>query len=137
MDRVLIETGNGGDYVLKGNDLAMVTGIENMPYIAMFGGGDNDWWANDLLYKNRPELQITSNTEQVLKQVVLNSNGRILIEQAVQKDLERIKKQYPDTDITIQVAITAPKRLEILIDMDGQSIRLLWNPVEETLTYQL
>jgi hypothetical protein len=37
-DLAIIETGDGGDYQLKGNDLAVVNGSENMPYIAMFGG---------------------------------------------------------------------------------------------------
>ena len=71
-DLAVIENGNGGDIQVFGNDLAIVNGIENMPYLGMFGGNleqstvDNevtefslDWWGNDLLMKYG-ELRIWS-----------------------------------------------------------------------------
>jgi hypothetical protein len=73
MDLAIIETGNGGDLQLVGNDLAMVNGIENMPYLGMFGGNIEestvnkveklqsfDWWGNNLLMPGNQSIQFNS-----------------------------------------------------------------------------
>jgi hypothetical protein len=79
MDLVLIEqNGNGGDLILQGNDLAVCTGYENIPYLSMCGG--SDWWGNEFL---DPAQQFNSLTEKTLRQYALNSAGRVAIEQAV------------------------------------------------------
>jgi len=38
MDLEIVETLNGGDLLIKNNDLSMIEGLQNMPYIGMFGG---------------------------------------------------------------------------------------------------
>jgi hypothetical protein len=131
-----METGDGGDRVLRGNDVATVNGIENMPYILMFGGGDNNYWANKLAYDNKPQLQYLSQTENVLKEVVLNSAGRLKIEQAVLQDLEVLKKYY-GAEIKVTVIIGGVNRCEIRININGKTIQAVWNPATEFLNYQL
>ncbi|MBL4810412.1 MAG: hypothetical protein JKY43_10205, partial [Phycisphaerales bacterium] len=37
-DLRIIENGDGGDAVLNGNDLEIINGFQNMPYLGMFGG---------------------------------------------------------------------------------------------------
>ena len=37
-DLQIIENGDGGDAVLNGNDLSIIDGFQNMPYLGMFGG---------------------------------------------------------------------------------------------------
>jgi hypothetical protein len=37
-DILIFETGNGGDMMLRNNDIVTVEGYENQPYLAMFGG---------------------------------------------------------------------------------------------------
>ncbi len=131
-----METGNGGDRVLRGNDCATVTGIENQVYIAMFGGGENDWWGNSLLYPTRPELQYLSQTEKLLKNIVLNSAGRLQIIEAVKQDLAFVKKYYA-ADVDVQVLLPGSNRCEIRISINGKNIVAVWNPATEFLTYQL
>lgn len=100
MDVAVIETGNGGDLQIAGNDLAMVFNGENNPYLAMFGGNPGfpsrnkveeeqsfDWWANNFLMPNDQSKQFNSLTEYTLNTVSLNSTGRIKIEEAMKKDL--------------------------------------------------
>jgi phage gp46-like protein len=100
IDLALVETGNGGDLVLMGNSLVMVESIENMPYIATFGGNvgypyanteqkeeRNYWWGNDFA-KNDTPIQITSLLEAKLRDTALTSFGRVEIEQTMKADLQ-------------------------------------------------
>ena len=64
MDVKLIESGNGGDLVLTDNDLAVVGGVENMPYLSMFGGAN--YWANQLLLSDPTARTFDSLTEPAL-----------------------------------------------------------------------
>lgn len=128
MDIKILETGNGGDLEKKTKDLSLVYGLENMPYLALFGGnveastpikrneGEQafDFWANTLLMSNNPGIQFNSFTERVLNNTPLTSAGRILIEQAVKKDLEFMKKF---AEVTVSVTIPATDKLEIGIKL--------------------
>jgi hypothetical protein len=123
-DLSIIETGNGGDLQLNGNDLAVVFGIENMPYLGMFGGNveqsttteklsdAKDWWGNDLLMKSNPSIQFNSVVERTLNNTGLTSSGRVTIEEAIKKDLEFLA---PQADIKVTVTITATDRIDINI----------------------
>jgi hypothetical protein len=130
MDLVLIETGNGGDLVLQGNDLAIATGYENIPYLSMFGGAD--WWGNEFL---DPAQQFNSLTESALKQYALNSAGRVEIEKAINADLEYIAANVPGTKVSVVTTIVSDNRLSIVITIDGQTFSYLWNPITGFLTY--
>lgn len=126
MDLAIIESnGNGGDLQLNGNDLAMVWGIENQVYLALFGGNPGfitkskiedeqsfDWWGNSLLMPNNQSIQLNSLTEKMLQDVALNSSGRIRIEEAVKKDLEYLK---PIATITVEVSIVDVDHIKIFI----------------------
>lgn len=134
MDIELIETGNGGDTTINGNDLAMVFSFENMPYLAMFGGNKEavttqrlpteqaqDYWANALLMPNDPSIQFNSLTEKALDTIPLTSSGRLLIEEAIKKDLAfmqpfaeiSVSTQIIATDtITINIGIRQPDNLQ-------------------------
>ena len=106
MDLEVIETGNGGDFFKKTKDLSVIEGFESMPYICMFGGNlaastpttripteqAFDFWGNSLLFPNDPDIQFNSETERVLMTVPVNSAGRVLLEQAIKKDLQPMKK---------------------------------------------
>lgn len=131
-DLAIVEAdGNGGDVVLLGNDLAVVFDIENMPYLAMFGGNVKqdtqpvvteeqsfDWWANNLFYQSEPKVQFNSKTERAFSQVELTSEGRIIIEEAVKTDLKfiadmgykvEVEVEIPGLDrLTISIRLTKP-----------------------------
>ena len=110
--------GNGGDVQRAGNDLALVYGRENLVYLRLFGGNPEedtpvldtvgreaqDFWANSLLFRSRPELQYNSRTERALKLNALSSAGRARIENAVKEDLKPIS----DLGAEVTVAVTLP-----------------------------
>lgn len=101
MDLAIVETLNGGDIQINGNDLKIVFSYENMPYLAMFGGNpghstdinkpddlnDLSWWGNTLFFTSQVENQMNSFTEFILKNVSLNSSGAARIVDSIKKDL--------------------------------------------------
>jgi len=150
-DLRLIETGNGGDLVLNKSDLGIVEGFTSMHYLALFGGNIEqntpttrltssqyfDFWGNELFHPNNSSLQFNSNTERTLQEVVLNSQGRVRIEQAVYSDLAFM------TDFcNIFVAVNLPSidRVEIrvrLTEKTNQQVRTyiyIWDRTKKELT---
>ncbi len=124
-DIAILETGNGGDGLIQGNDFVMVFGIENMPYLAMFGGNPGfisknkvtaeqsfDYWGNNLLMPNNQDIQFNSLLEQKLKTVALNSSGRIQIEDAIRKDLLFLSSV---ATVTVKAVIESTDRIRIEI----------------------
>lgn len=117
------EGGGGGDLLMRGKDLAVVYGWENFPYLAMFGGNKEgvtrprnaneqavDYWANSLLWPDKPELQFNSLTEAALHSLNLTSGNRLLIEDAIKQDLAFMK---PFADVTVTTVIIATDVIEI------------------------
>lgn len=125
-DLAMVETKDGGDILLSGNDLVKVYGIENQPYLCMFSG--QDWWGNKLLLNENPLQRYHSVTEQVFQQVALNSSGRVRIEQAITQDLQTIAAANPGITIEVVALLVAPDRLDININLNGEPARINWNP---------
>lgn len=150
MDLVLHETGNGGDLQLKGNDLDTSNSIFNLIYMGLFGGnpkavttGDEleteqrlDWWGNNLLSQDQPEIQQNSTFEQTLIEVALNSSGRLRIEEAAKNDLDFLKEI---AEITIETRIIAVDKIEIIIfakepeNEEKQSFIFIWDATKQIL----
>lgn len=150
MDLEVIESGNGGDLVLKGNDLAFIFGFQKMPYLALFGGNVEastpveripseqafDWWGNSLL-PNKPEVQFNSLTERTLNNVAVNSAGRLEIENAVKKDLE-----FMDAfaKVSVEVSIVSTDRVRIFVailepeNLDPKEFQFIWDFTKKELT---
>src|SRR5689334_724191 len=97
-DLYLGETGGGGDFTLLGNDLAVDDSIGTAVYLSMFGGNVEadttnriqgvqyfDYWGN--VFIDDPILQFNSLTERTLNKTPLTSAGRVIIENAIKKDL--------------------------------------------------
>lgn len=126
MDLQLRETGNGGDFIKKPKDLAVIYGFQNMVYLALFGGNVAsstpvrrleseqafDYWGNTLLWKDDPSVQFNSETERVLNQVALNSSGRVTIEEAVKKDLQFMK---PFAKVEVSVSVLGLDKIQISV----------------------
>jgi len=113
-DIAIKETGNGGDIVLRGADLAIVYSIENEVYLATFGGNKEqdtpavvtqeqsfDYWANNLMYKGNSKLQFNSKTERTMGEVALNSSGRTRIEDAMKEDIKYLSDAGAVTDVKV------------------------------------
>lgn len=150
-DLKLIETGSGGDIFRFGNDFLLIEGLENMPYLAMFGGNPGfvtpqnrvaaeqsfDWWGNSLLFFNEPQVQFNSETEHTLRTVALNSSGRAIIEQAILRDLAFMRLF---AEITVEVTIISIDRISILVkilepdNLQSNEFTYIWNATENELT---
>lgn len=146
-DIAIIERGGSGDFTLNGNDLAVCESVENAFYLAMFGGNveadtklprtagvqDFSWWGNALLMGDNPLIQFNSLTERTLNNTTLNSNGRIIIENAIKKDLEFLSSE---NKVTFTVAIVATDRInvsmKIILPTGGTAVKsfsFVQNPI--------
>ena len=125
MDVAIVETGNGGDLQLIGNDLQMVYGGENNIYLGLFGGNKKevtknkvvsaesfDYWGNNLFYPGNQSVQFNSTTENAFQNLALTSAGRILIENAMKSDL---KFMSDFGEVEVSASITATDKIEVLI----------------------
>ena len=152
-DILLYETGDGGDITIIANDVALSETLYQQIYLALFGGNTEastkgneletqnrfDYWANDLFHDANKKRQFNSETEKVLKEVVLNSSGRLAIIDAVKKDLKFLDNI---ANVNIQVSILATDRLEILLQLSGLSnqedreYQLIWNNSKSELIFE-
>jgi len=130
-DLLIFASRNGGEVSLKGNDLELTDGLFNHIFLALFGGnveantqdgGEVDveseqnlaWWGNVLFFENEPDIQFNSESERVSNTTVLNSSGRIDIEEAVKTDLAFMKDF---AEVTVSVIITGNDRVEINVSL--------------------
>jgi hypothetical protein len=130
-DLAIFETGDGGDVILKGNDLELTEGLFNLPYLALFGGNllqstdelpiepeglveREDWWGNELFFPNSEKLQFNSKTERRLNEVALNSNALIIIEAIVKEDLKFMNEF---AEVSVEVTIPDRDTLKIFITL--------------------
>lgn len=135
-DIAIIETGNGGDAQIKGNDLAIVNSIENMPYLSMYGGNPGyptknivtdsqsfDWWGNTLLIPNNPNNQFNSLTENLLNTITLNSSGRIQIENAIKGDL-KFMESFAIVSVVVTIVATDRISVQLTIKQNDISVKI-------------
>ena len=144
MDLKVILTNNGGDLVKNPKDLAVVTGFENFPLLALFGGNiqENtpttrvvnqtyeDWWGNNLLLPKDASRQFNSDTERMLNNVALNSFGLVQIEDAIKRDLS-FMDQF--ANIKIVVRLIGPDRILIGIQIEQKKIVYIWDNTSKEL----
>lgn len=145
-DIKIIETGSGGDMVLSGNDIEMVDGVQNMPYIGIFGGNSAqstkvykdaeerfDFWGNELFFSQNKKAQFNSSLERLLKNVALNSSSRLNVEEAIKNDLD-FMSSFAVVDI--ETLIRSTDRIEIKIkinqggDIDFKFFNFIWDVSE-------
>lgn len=132
-DIYLIETGDGGDLVLSGNDLKIVEGWENMVYIALFGGNPGysttgpkivdqqfDWWGNYMLSPSNQKVWINSTLEYLINNTAINSSGRVKLEQAILNDLSFMRDF---AKITASVTLINVDRIKISITIMEPDIK--------------
>lgn len=121
-DFAILESGNGGDITMNGNDIGVYLQGENDMYLRMFGGNiesdtklnripgtqDYSFWGNKLLFNNDPNISFNSSTERALNNTPLTSQGRQIIENAIKKDLSGI-------DATVSVQIVSTDKIYITL----------------------
>ncbi len=135
MDVAIVETGNGGDAVLLGNDVQLVFNGENNIYLGLFGGNKEevsgsrvegaqafDYWGNILFDLTSPSVQLNSTTEKAFQEIPLTSAGRVIIENSMKSDL---KFMTDFGSVEISTEIVATDRLDTIIKwflLDGTPV---------------
>lgn len=146
MDIALHESLNGGELSIQDNDIYASEAIWNQIYLAMFGGNveqdttdsipENterfDYWGNSFL-QAEPDEFLNSVTERTLNNTPLTSAGRLIIQQAVETDLQYLIKlgtftvevTFPKVD-TVQIDI----RLQEPENVEAKQFRLIWRATQ-------
>ena len=143
-DLLIYESGDGGEFSLKNDDLETVSSITNQVYLAFFGGNleqdtsdiiedgeeRSDWWGNELL-----DIPFNSKLERTLNNVALNSSGLRQIENAAKEDLKYLTYF---ADIIITASIESVNKLNLLVQLiepDNQSfkIKFVWDNLRTEL----
>lgn len=131
-DIMLYQTGSGGDMAVLNNDLVLGDVMFQQVHLALFGGNVKtntessyidteerfDYWGNSLIWGNSKPEQFNSNTERTLRNVVLNSSGRLAILQAVNTDLEAIKSFV---NYTASVSLVSTNSVKIAIELSSKT----------------
>jgi hypothetical protein len=152
-DLKMIETGNGGDLVLAGNDLEIINGFQNMPYLGLFGGNVEastqgakpdgelafDYWGNNLLMENDKTIQFNSEFEKRLTDVIINSAGRIQLERTIKTDLDFMANF---SILSAEVFLVSNDRIQINItikepdNLQSNELVYIWDATKDELTIE-
>lgn len=146
MDLSIYETGNGGDIAQKGNDLELVNGLLNQPYLSMFGGnveqshGDQDefeerverfdFWGNQLLFPNDKQQQFNSEIERAIQEIPVTSQGRFELTQLLKEDLRHLD---PAGVVEAEIVLNGHERtlINVIIKEPGKTevneFKYLWD----------
>lgn len=135
-DIELKHTADGADYVLKGSDISVSSGIQNAVYLALFGGDKSpeDWWGNSLVSQDL-SLQFSSGTQSVLADIAVNGAGRLRVEQAVKSDLSHLSNI---ADISVSVVVNSTNSIAINLTIkepSGSDVNLsyIWDVTKSEL----
>ena len=149
----LFEGGSGGEMRILNSDLLMAETIYQTIYLALYGGNveqsttseetdleeNFDYWGNQLFYSNNPDKWFNSQTERVLSTVALNGEGRKLIEDAVNADLQFLNNVV---NFEVEVNIAANNKAEIIIAISefqnqaNRQLKMAWDNSRNELIIQ-
>lgn len=149
-DISIFESGDGGEFSIVAGDLNFSETLYQQVYLALFGGNVEantkantlfteerfDYWGNSLFWGNSSGEQFNSNTERVLESVILNSSGRLLIEQAVVDDLAYLSDLLT-AEVSVQLLETDKIRITITFTPKGNQeskvLQLVYNNAKKEL----
>jgi hypothetical protein len=149
----LFEGGSGGEMRILNSDLLMAETIYQTIYLALYGGNveqsttseetdleeNFDYWGNQLFYSNNPDKWFNSQTERTLSTVSLNGEGRKLIEDAVNADLQFLNNVV---NFEVEVSISSNNRAEIAIfisefqNQSDRQLKMVWENSRNELIIQ-
>lgn len=153
-DLKLYETGDGADFNLIGNDLEIIEGFQNMPYLSFFGGNPGhpttgakpeneqafDHWSNFYLHPNNTSVWFNSYLENTLQNVTLSSGGLRDIEAAIEKDLKNVAEFSEINDINVELIYVDRLRITIKIqeptNLQSNEFTYIWNATEQELSIE-
>jgi len=149
----LFESGSGGEMRILNSDLLLTETIYQTIYLALYGGNveqdttseetdleeNFDYWGNQLFYSNNTDKWFNSQTERTLSTVSLNGEGRKLIEDAVNADLQFLNNVV---NFEVEVSISSNNKAEILIfisefqNQANRQLKMVWENSRNELIIQ-
>lgn len=138
----IFEDGNGGQLVLRNNEIVQTNSLATLAYLNMFGGNVDaetqkenevgelrfDWWGNDSTQNS--STWINSRTERILRGIEISSSARFKILEAVKYDNKSLE-QYGS--LGFEVTFPSPNRVKIVITISepakkrNQSLSIIWD----------
>lgn len=145
-DLSIYETLDGGDVAIQGNDLQLVESLFNQPYLGLFGGNIAqstpvdaeeiqtlerfDYWGNQLLYRDNPELQNNSAFERTMDLVALTSAGLQELTQVGKDDLSFLE-EVGRVDFSVSLVGVDKIEVDVLLvepeTLQERNFVFLWN----------
>jgi hypothetical protein len=150
-DLQVIFTENGSDFVIKGNDLSVIEGLQNMPIAGMFGGNPEqstpqtrntdeqafDWWGNRLLMNQQSVIQYNSTLERTLSNRPISSSTRTELIQVIKRDLS-FMNQFASLDVDVFIIAVDQIRIWLKItqpnNLESNEFTYIWNATSQELT---
>jgi hypothetical protein len=147
-DLGLFESGDGGELSIINSDLNLTETLYQTIYLHLFGGNVEastlgneidgqerfDYWANELLFSERQSKQFNSETEATLKNVTVNSSGRLRIKSAVENDLSFLKNII-NFKVNIVILSTDKIKIEVIAtEISNQAERIfqyIWDNAKD------
>lgn len=131
LNKSIYEDGNGGQLLLKSNEIAQTGSLATLAYLLMFGGNveaetekenkpgelKDDWWGNDSRLSS--DTWINSKTEKVLRGITTTSSSIIKIQSSIKSDLKQLEQfgeitigvTFPNINrIAINITISEPNK---------------------------
>lgn len=131
----LVDTFDGGHFVVSRNDYIIDEGIYSSLYACLFATATSKWWG-DSSFGIQSE-KIASRTENALKTNKSNSISDVnLIKKAVIDDLLRFTNKNKEIQVeNIAILIYSNKAIEILIELTGNSetFSYIYNKTSQSL----
>jgi phage gp46-like protein len=149
IDLLLTYDNEGSNHEFKNNDLTLISGFQNMIYLALFGGNieqstqefltgekRSDWWGNSLFMDRQPSIQFNSETERVLSTITVSTEKRSYLQSVVKQDLE-VLRELGEISVFVSIPAIDSYKIEITIKepQNSQSIQFayIWNNTEKEM----
>jgi hypothetical protein len=142
----IYDDGNGGEIYIKESSIEYSKALYVAVYLRMFGGNvegvtnrDNktkeerlDWWGNDI--KGDGKSWVNSKSEKLLKSFTITQSNILLLEDAIKKDLDDLKKYG---EIKVEIIHSKINQISIKINIiqgKNNQIQMVWeNTLKEII----
>jgi len=149
IDFKIKDTPEGGAIEFSGSDVKLTGSWATMLYMGLFGGNTEavtgqrnagqiaeDYWANSLLFQDKPQKQNNSRTENALKSGVIGYDAVRKVTEAAQKDLIFFQ-QFANLEVEVEEQGYHSIALNITVqepgNLENKLYQFVWDATEQEL----